>query len=67
MHKAPIRGRRLGKYTARSCFGDETDTLLWNSYVMQVLELEPKLERSFFEAVNVREKCENEWSGMYNE
>jgi hypothetical protein len=34
---------------------------------MQVLELEPKLERSVFEAVNVREKCENEWSGMYNE
>jgi hypothetical protein len=43
------------------------DTLLWSSYVMQVRELEPKFEHSVFEVMNVRERCENEWSGIFNE
>ena len=34
---------------------------------MQMSEQEPNLKHSVFEAVEVREKCENEWSGMFNE
>jgi len=34
---------------------------------MQTPELEPKLEHSVFEAVDVREKRENKWSGIFNE
>jgi hypothetical protein len=34
---------------------------------MQVLELGPRLEHSVFKAGNVRERCENKWSGIFNE